>query len=90
MSEERGVCCFCKGDCNSLGQSCGKCARLLTGHSLGWNALPKALPKADTTQIKVPSFVREPNPEVYFPECQKCKRKFPCLERFKETCFHCS
>ena len=40
LQQERGTCSFCKGDCNILSQSCGFCARTLTGHFLGWNPLP--------------------------------------------------
>ena len=35
-----GECCFCKGDCNPLNQSCGSCARSMTGFSIGINKLP--------------------------------------------------
>lgn len=30
-----GTCCFCNGDCNPLSQSCGRCARGLSGGALG-------------------------------------------------------
>lgn len=35
-----GICCFCGDGCNPNGQSCGRCARALTGFTLGWNPLP--------------------------------------------------
>tara|TARA_B110000908_G_C10171940_1_gene411300 strand:- start:430 stop:930 length:501 start_codon:yes stop_codon:yes gene_type:complete len=30
-----GVCCFCKGDCNPMSQSCGQCARGISGAAIG-------------------------------------------------------
>jgi hypothetical protein len=30
-----GTCCFCKGECNPMSQSCGSCARGLSGAVLG-------------------------------------------------------
>ena len=38
-----GTCCFCGDECNPCSQSCGRCARSLTGFSLGWNPLPSHL-----------------------------------------------
>ena len=35
-----GKCCFCDQECNPSSQSCGRCARLVTGNALGWNNLP--------------------------------------------------
>ena len=32
---EPGTCCFCDGECNPLSQSCGLCARGLSGAALG-------------------------------------------------------
>jgi hypothetical protein len=29
MESERGVCCYCKGDCNIHSQACGLCVRSL-------------------------------------------------------------
>jgi hypothetical protein len=34
--EQRGVCYICGEDCNANSQSCGMCARISTGISLGW------------------------------------------------------
>ena len=34
--EEYGKCCFCNGPCNPQSQSCGSCARDVTGYALGW------------------------------------------------------
>jgi hypothetical protein len=36
--EEYGTCCFCGDYCNSSSQSCGGCARNLTGIAIGWNS----------------------------------------------------
>jgi len=35
-----GKCCFCNNDCNPMSQSCGRCARQVTGYALGWNNNP--------------------------------------------------
>ena len=35
--EARGTCCFCGGECNPCSQSCGRCARAVSGRVLGWN-----------------------------------------------------
>jgi len=32
-----GVCCFCGDDCSAFSQSCGRCARYLTGEVMGWD-----------------------------------------------------
>ena len=32
-----GKCCFCQEQCNMLSQSCGTCARNITGYSIGIN-----------------------------------------------------
>ena len=36
-----GKCCVCGFDCNFSSQTCGSCARELTGYSLGWNQSQK-------------------------------------------------
>lgn len=33
--EEIGICCFCEGECNPMSQSCGSCARGLSGVAIG-------------------------------------------------------
>lgn len=33
--EEVGTCCFCQGECNPMSQSCGQCARGVSGIALG-------------------------------------------------------
>jgi len=97
-NKERGICCFCSEECNPMSQSCGRCARLLTGYSLGWNKLPdyfKYTPLYENVKEEVvkEEVVQKHNvqsdPDVYYPICQKCNRKFPCLEKFREECFLC-
>lgn len=41
--ESVGKCCYCKSVCNWHSQSCGRCARSLTGWSLGNICLPNHL-----------------------------------------------
>lgn len=36
-----GKCCICGFECNFSSQTCGSCARELTGYSLGWNQSQK-------------------------------------------------
>ena len=36
-----GICFVCGDECNPSSQTCGMCARQLTGFSLGWNPYPK-------------------------------------------------
>jgi len=36
MNQEIGECCFCKGECNPLSQSCGQCMRETNMYRLGW------------------------------------------------------
>jgi hypothetical protein len=38
-----GTCCFCEGECNPMSQSCGVCARKMTGWSIGMNKIPSYL-----------------------------------------------
>ena len=40
MSFEIGTCCFCNGECNPSSQTCGSCARKITGYALGNNNYP--------------------------------------------------
>lgn len=40
QNKEIGICCFCAEECNIHSQSCGRCSRILTGFSMGWNSLP--------------------------------------------------
>jgi hypothetical protein len=44
FDEEVGTCCFCQGECNYMSQSCGQCARGLSGIALGI-PVPKHLEK---------------------------------------------
>jgi len=52
QNEEIGICCFCGEGCNPSSQSCGRCARTLTGFSLGWNVLPSYLQNLYPDAIK--------------------------------------
>ena len=36
-----GICFVCGDECNPSSQTCGMCARQLTGFSLGWNPYPQ-------------------------------------------------
>lgn len=36
--EEVGTCCFCGQECNWMSQSCGRCARKVTGALLGFGS----------------------------------------------------
>lgn len=56
-SDERGTCCFCKGDCNPLSQSCGMCSRNLTGYALGWNSLPPYLSSQNIKEREINSIL---------------------------------
>lgn len=65
MSQQKdiGICCFCGQECNPYSQTCGRCARALTGFSLGWNPPPSCLYEAevgskknkDETKEQIPS-----------------------------------
>lgn len=35
LNIEEGICCFCGGECNPMSQSCGFCARGLSGIAVG-------------------------------------------------------
>jgi hypothetical protein len=43
MTQTIGKCCFCNEDCNSFSQSCGNCARSLTGAAMGWDINPNSI-----------------------------------------------
>ena len=42
--KDEGVCCFCGFECNPMSQSCGSCARGLSGAAIGL-PVPKHLKK---------------------------------------------
>jgi len=46
MEYEYGICTLCGNECNASSQSCGRCARQITGHALGWNKLPGYIEKS--------------------------------------------
>jgi hypothetical protein len=63
-NEEVGKCCFCGFGCNPCSQSCGGCARIITGHALGWNNLPpylKYLNSYENTRNKDDEFESKSN-----------------------------
>jgi hypothetical protein len=37
IEELKGSCCFCNEECNPCSQSCGRCARQMTGWAIGMN-----------------------------------------------------
>lgn len=43
--EEKGVCCFCGFECNPASQSCGTCAREVSGYSIGIRRTPPSYKK---------------------------------------------
>ena len=62
---ETGKCTYCESECNPLSQTCGTCARLLTGYTLGWNELPLYLQgvykNLETNKIIVKSSIPIPS-----------------------------
>lgn len=50
---EYETCCYCGDYINPSSQCCGRCARLGTGHVMGWNSLPSYMqPEHDLFQYR--------------------------------------
>lgn len=97
-----GICCFCGNECNPCSQSCGRCARSITGFTLGWNPLPEHLREYIQSEEVIDDKFRDGkyNGQIYYtgigstPETQYMDentfRRMIWLnrEKFNEECPH--
>jgi hypothetical protein len=55
--EEENKCCFCGERCKIESQSCGRCAREITGYHLGWNPKPQVLQTEKNIDLKKEAWI---------------------------------